>query len=639
MADSWGYPFSKAYTGQYEDGQQFGNTGYLRPGTGGTYFHDGFDFGSGIYGAGSDILAVHDGEITHTGIEGGGLNAVIILSAAPYQVMYQEFSLSTGDIFVSVGDKVTKGQKIGRLNSSHLHLGITKKDWQAALASWNVDDGTWLDPIKIIKENGGDTSSGGSSGSGDTGSDGSGETTPSVAGYKMLKINQFNMPNIKHRYVQLNGELELKAMPKYMYLREAFNQNMAKFYPNVVKRINALQGEHGLEKLFTAPFTTLTLTNGKGAQNNYNVANFKDQQDPFRVNIQGFLGKSNRVEFYCESYLTHLTSTPVVSPYSQGEAGIRKDSLMDTTPKNFDFVVDSSKAYEFLNQNRIKQSRDNAQFALSTNKIQNDNSTRNFQLDQGKQTHLNQITQANQRKQLDYTQEGQWAQQGATALKTGIGMFTGAYNEGSGLSALTSKTGLVGAAGTIAGLGIDEASMGISQHLANQGLAANQGAANQALAVNQDAASKTYHNNLTTSQLIATNTYDNAIANINAGLNDIKNQPDISAVSGADYNFEMAWNNDDVYAITYTVNPQTLVSLAEYFAQFGYSINHYDAIENYMRVRPNFNYVKTKGANIKGNINNKWRNALNMIFDNGITFWRNTDAMRVGLITENYKKG
>ena len=146
---SWTWPFTKAYTGViYVDGQQFGNTSYPR---GRGYFHDGFDFDSSVYGP--DILAVSDGEVIYTGVMGDGLGSVIVLSIPPYQVMYQEFSQSMSDIFVSVGQKVTKGQRIGQLNGgTHLHLGITKKDWRTALASWDVDDGSWLNPITIIQD-------------------------------------------------------------------------------------------------------------------------------------------------------------------------------------------------------------------------------------------------------------------------------------------------------------------------------------------------------------------------------------------------------------------------------------------------------------------------------------------------------
>lgn len=153
MPNSLGWPFSKGYAGYFEEGQQFGITSYYRPG--GTYFHDGFDFGSAIYGQGSNILAIGSGEVIYTGVMGSGLGSVIVLSIPPYQVMYQEFSTTMADINVKTGDKVSKGQSIGRLNGSHLHLGITKEDWNSALGSWNVDNGTWLNPISIINNSNG----------------------------------------------------------------------------------------------------------------------------------------------------------------------------------------------------------------------------------------------------------------------------------------------------------------------------------------------------------------------------------------------------------------------------------------------------------------------------------------------------
>ncbi|OJG56422.1 hypothetical protein RV08_GL002769 [Enterococcus mundtii] len=42
------------------------------------------------------------------------------------------------------------GDVIGIRDTEHLHLGITKKDWLQAESSAFTDDGTWLDPLKII---------------------------------------------------------------------------------------------------------------------------------------------------------------------------------------------------------------------------------------------------------------------------------------------------------------------------------------------------------------------------------------------------------------------------------------------------------------------------------------------------------
>ncbi|WP_190288270.1 glycoside hydrolase family protein [Lactococcus protaetiae] len=115
---SWTWSFTKPYTGiVYLDGQQFGNTSYPR---GRGYFHDGFDFDASVYGP--DILAVSDGEVIYTGVMGDGLGSVVVLSIPPYQVMYQEFSNSMSDIFVSVGQKVTKGQRIARMNGGHIFI-------------------------------------------------------------------------------------------------------------------------------------------------------------------------------------------------------------------------------------------------------------------------------------------------------------------------------------------------------------------------------------------------------------------------------------------------------------------------------------------------------------------------------------
>lgn len=152
MANDWGWPFSGGYKG-YEEGQQFGMTTYDRTGNG-DYFHDGFDFGSARY-PGSNIAAVHAGTVVYAGWAPAGYGAlgtvVVTKDSNGYYVVYQEFGTSTSNINVSVGQSVTLGQVIGTRNTSHLHLGITKKEWLSAQSSAFKDDGTWLNPIDIIQ--------------------------------------------------------------------------------------------------------------------------------------------------------------------------------------------------------------------------------------------------------------------------------------------------------------------------------------------------------------------------------------------------------------------------------------------------------------------------------------------------------
>lgn len=154
QTEKTGWPFAKAYTtGNYENGQQFGETSYDRGGSPDPYFHDGFDFGSAIYGEGSTIKAITAGKVIYAGSYGYGLNDVIVIQANDgYQIMYQEFSKSVSDIHVSVGETVTLGQSIGKLTASHLHVGVTSQNWETSLAYAFNSKGPWINPITYIQK-------------------------------------------------------------------------------------------------------------------------------------------------------------------------------------------------------------------------------------------------------------------------------------------------------------------------------------------------------------------------------------------------------------------------------------------------------------------------------------------------------
>lgn len=128
-------------------------------------FHDGWDFGSAKYGTGSTIKAVHDGtvyKIEHK----NGYWMVDVKSSDGYYEVYQEAFASRSDIAVSEGQSIKVGDKIGMLTDSHLHLGISKTEIGKANAYWNVDNGTWLNPVRLI------------AGQGDTTTDDYGKSAP-----------------------------------------------------------------------------------------------------------------------------------------------------------------------------------------------------------------------------------------------------------------------------------------------------------------------------------------------------------------------------------------------------------------------------------------------------------------------------
>lgn len=163
---SWGWPFPSVGEGSFTAEQKFGSgSGWIRPGLG-TDFHDGLDFGS-VDHPGSEVHAIHGGTVTVGPAWGsGGINwYVVIQDGTGLNVEYQEAFSSASDIFVNVGQQVKTGDVIGRRDTNHLHIGITKMNIQQAFGHAGKDDGTWLDPLQVIKNGG--AGDGGSSSSSD----------------------------------------------------------------------------------------------------------------------------------------------------------------------------------------------------------------------------------------------------------------------------------------------------------------------------------------------------------------------------------------------------------------------------------------------------------------------------------------
>lgn len=155
---TWGYPFEKLYHKKikFKSGQKYGKTDILRRTDKPSYFHDGYDFGFSEVGH-SPVLAVHSGIVHKVKYYPGMGLCIWVISKDGYVEIYQEGFLSITDIYVKKGQHIKLGQKIGKLTGSHLHLGITKTNKHyidkhgIPCGNWWKDNGTWLNPMKIIK--------------------------------------------------------------------------------------------------------------------------------------------------------------------------------------------------------------------------------------------------------------------------------------------------------------------------------------------------------------------------------------------------------------------------------------------------------------------------------------------------------
>lgn len=147
----WGWPFPDVGEGNFMQVQRFGNDGGYRQ----NGFHDGLDFGS-VDHPGRDVHAIHGGKVTIKSYM-GGLENYVVISGGGYNVVYQEAFSSASNIIVNVGDTVKVGDVIGYRDTNHLHVGVTKVDFNVAVGKSFTNDGTWLDPLELIKNGPSDT--------------------------------------------------------------------------------------------------------------------------------------------------------------------------------------------------------------------------------------------------------------------------------------------------------------------------------------------------------------------------------------------------------------------------------------------------------------------------------------------------
>lgn len=147
----WGWPFPSVGEGTFMQVQRFGNDGGYRQNS----FHDGLDFGS-VDHPGREVHAIHGGKVTIKSYM-DGLGNYVVISGGGYNVVYQEAFSSPSNIIVNVGDTVKVGDVIGYRDTSHLHVGVTKADFNFAVGKSFTNDGTWLDPLELIKNGPSDT--------------------------------------------------------------------------------------------------------------------------------------------------------------------------------------------------------------------------------------------------------------------------------------------------------------------------------------------------------------------------------------------------------------------------------------------------------------------------------------------------
>nr|WP_054652625.1 phage tail protein [Limosilactobacillus equigenerosi] len=151
VSSGWGWPFpnNKSYT--LGIGYKFGYDGGFRDHS----YHDGTDWSKGLYSG--DVHAIHPGVVTLVdGYNfGTGSGRIVVKGNDGYTVVYQEWTWSgSSGAHVSVGQRINIGDVICTLQASHVHIGVTTKDFNTAFSNSFSSAGGWVDPIPLIQKGG-----------------------------------------------------------------------------------------------------------------------------------------------------------------------------------------------------------------------------------------------------------------------------------------------------------------------------------------------------------------------------------------------------------------------------------------------------------------------------------------------------
>lgn len=118
--------------------------------------------------------------------------------------------------------------------------------------------------------------------------------------------------------------------------------------------------------------------------------------------------------------------------------------------------------------------------------------------------------------------------------------------------------------------------------------------------------------------------YDYYIKNQMAQIEKQKMLPDSASLSSSNSTL-LGYNLFDKNIFTrYSIKADACERIDKYFDMYGYTINELKSIN--INTRSNWNYIKTQGANLLGDIPQIELQALKEMFDNGITFWHNPET-------------
>lgn len=328
-------------------------------------------------------------------------------------------------------------------------------------------------------------------------------------------------------------------------------------------------------KLLMYPYSMSILEDFQG--NSFIIKNEYVNTSNIRVRIRSAIGVSNKVAYTLLNYL----GSGIADGYLYLDNGI-----ICNEPNRLTTIDDYTSAYIQGNMNTIEQGVNaNKQQSLLNNTIARNNAN----------------TSSAVTSTRNSANMGQAVVSGTAGIVSGFNAdVIGALNSGgSGYMGIGTGGGLAKGIGGVINAGIQNSANMKVTNLENANMIQN----------------TTLRGELS-NQL--------AIAGANAKIQDARNIADNVTLQGGNAQFNYGYHNIGCKLIKKQITKEYIDILQNYFSRYGYAYHRME-VPN-LKSRENWNYIQTVGANIIGNIPQLFIDALEGLFNSGITLWHTTDV-------------
>lgn len=355
--------------------------------------------------------------------------------------------------------------------------------------------------------------------------------------------------------------------------------------------LKASVGDDYNPRLLGSPFMTLKVSNARGTEKDFNMGLRTNVEEPFVLHRWATLWANSKTYYALDNINGLDAKSTAATPRNY-----LPSLFVDENDSSIPFMTDSYTAYLNAHRNQIANTKVNARIALEQTRESNALNMANLD--------RTQRTAAASQEYGQNRQMGGLLLGGAAAVlgNTLTGNFAGAL--GAGLSTLTG---------------------GLTQ-------AYNNTTARNQLAMSQATQKYNAEQNAAFANKVGQNNYEMTLRNQAASLKDTRNANDNVVSQGGELAGDFTQNITGKWSWhLFTCNPGYLEVAQQYFLLFGNQLDKIANLNDYFgKHRKVFSYVRTRGADVSGDVPQPAINALNAILDNGVTVWnhKHTDEFK-----------